>query len=91
MPKERVVLKHEPNASLRSRMACGVLPLEKNRSRISALKPRDDSQKGRLSRAGRSEQSNHLAMLDVEANSSDGLERAVGLVNVSHLNAHDFS
>ena len=52
--------------------------------------PLEDLDGGRLARAVRSEQAEHLAVLDLEADSAHRLHLAVGLAQIAHLDGEPF-
>lgn len=66
--EKRVVLKDQRDAPVRCRNREQVAPVERNRSRVGLLEPRDDAQERRFTGAARAENDEQLAVADRKRN-----------------------
>ena len=82
------MLEDEADAALLHRQPGRVLAGQLDAAGVGRLQPGDDPQDRALARARRAQQGDELAGRDLERDVLHGLERAVPLREVLHLDAH---
>ena len=56
---------------------------------VGRFEPRDDAEQSRFAAAGRAEQGDEFAVIDVERDAVEDARARVGFIDVFDLNAHD--
>ena len=86
--EQRVVLEHEPDLALAHVHGGGVLAGEQHAARVGRFQARDDAQQRGLAAAGRSQQRDQLAGLDMQRYVVERAELAEALGQIADFYAH---
>src|ERR1700719_573761 len=88
VPKQRVMLKHEPDLALADADRAGVLAMEQHLAGIGRLQARDYPQQRRLARSRKPKQRNQLTGFDMQVDIVNRNEVAELLADVLELDTH---
>src|SRR5207248_3361060 len=91
MTEQRVMLEHESDLPVTSRVCCGILVIQVNRAAVRCLQSRDDAKQRGFPGPRRTQQRDELALLDPKTDVVQDLERPECLSDVLNLDTHSTS